>query len=50
VGKTYPQLWKQYVMVDPAKKISYIYKAHEARIYKEEQAQITLETYNEFDL
>lgn len=50
VGKTYPQKWKQYVMVDPSKKISYIYKASEAQIYKAEQTEISLETYNEFDL
>lgn len=50
VGKTYPQKWKQYVMIDPAKKISYIYKANSAQMRAAEQTEISLETYNEFDL
>lgn len=50
VGKTYPELWKKYIMVDPKKKISYVYKTTENEIVRNEISSETINEYNEFDL
>jgi hypothetical protein len=50
VGKTYPELWKKYIMVDPKKKISYVYKTTEDEILRNEISSENIEEYNEFDL
>jgi phage FluMu protein Com len=50
VGRTYPEYWKRYVMVDPHKKISYVYRDNINAMEQMKQDAITLENYNEFDL
>lgn len=50
VGKTYPQLWKQYVVVDPTRKISKLFKSYDYQMQRVEQTKDTIENYNEFDL
>jgi hypothetical protein len=50
VGKTYPKLWKQYVQVDPCKKISAVYKSEAYKILRVEESEFNIHNYNEFDL
>lgn len=50
VGKTYPKYWKQYVMVDPTKKISFVYKSDDYKMTRVEEAVNSIDKYNEFEL
>lgn len=50
VGQTYPKLWKQYIMIDPTKRISRLYRNEKVRMDKQEVEKDIMQTYNEFDL
>jgi len=49
VGKTYPENWKKYVLVEPFKKITKLYKQAMSRIEREDRTEEYLKTYDEFD-
>lgn len=50
VGKTYPQEWKKYLMVDNLVRISRVFRKHRFRHYKEDLTKELLQKYNEFNL
>jgi hypothetical protein len=50
VSKVYPERWKMYIEVDPYKRISSVFKKAVEKIEVEETTEISLETYNEFEL
>jgi hypothetical protein len=50
VGRTYPDNWKKYVMVDPHKKLSIVYKKEDYKMIRIEEAKANIDQYNEFDL
>lgn len=50
VGATYPEKWKQYVEVDPTKKISSMFRSSVYEIERQEQAKDMMKDYNEFEL
>ena len=50
IGKSYPQEWKKYVMVDNLVRISRIFRKQKFKQYKEDLTQQLLEEYDEFNL
>lgn len=50
VGKTYPQEWKKYLMVDNMVRVSRIFRKQNYKQMKVVETQELLETYDEFNL
>lgn len=50
VGKTYPQEWKKYVIVDNLIRISRLFRKNKYKQYKIEETKTLLPTYDEFNL
>lgn len=49
VGRTYPKNWKTYIIVEPFKKITNLYKQAMSRLEREDKTEEYLKTYDEFD-
>lgn len=50
VGKTYPENWKKYLVIDPMRKINALYRSDNYKMIRSEDAEQNIHTYNEFDL
>ena len=50
VGKTYPHVWKKYLMVDNMVRVSRIFRKQKYRHYKEDLTKVLLKDYDEFNL
>lgn len=50
VAKTYPELWKQYLVVDNWVKVSKLFKKHKYKNEKQLETSLRLEEYDEFDI
>lgn len=50
VGKTYPQNWKKYVMVDNLVRISKLFRKNSFKMYKRQEDSKLIEQYDEFNL
>jgi hypothetical protein len=49
VGAEYPKRWKQYILVDPYKKITSVFRSRLYNIERTEDNVQNLKTYNEFE-
>lgn len=49
VGKTYPEEFKKYLVVDDKKKIHYVFEKHTNRMKHKKIEEETLKSYDEFD-
>ena len=50
VGKTYPEEWKKYVVVDDLVRVSKVFRIQKYKDYKKQEVVKLLDEYDEFNL